>query len=96
MIKVGDVVNGYTVLAIAARRLDINTVVDIVASGLVILARHGEDGEYVTARMARDLDTSWCWGNYFGATRQAEAWADFIDRVDTVVDTRMLPPSTVQ
>jgi hypothetical protein len=83
VINVGSVVNGYTVLAVAAERHNVErALTDVPAVGLVILARRetGYGDEYVTARMAPDRDNQWMWGHYFHS-RPRDAWGDFAERV---------------
>ena len=82
MITVGSHVNGCTVLAVARRLRDMPS---DELEGVVVLVQRDSDGEYITARMSPDVDTSWYWGNYLGTGTDGVgallAWRDFAARV---------------
>lgn len=95
MITVGHIMNGrWVVLAVAARRGELDTVEgdrNAVAHDLVLLAVAADDGEYVTARGHSDRDRSWYWGHYFPPSEAAEAWRDYIDRLEVLTERVSAP-----
>lgn len=72
MLKIGDKVNGYTIIATARKELDNE-------QDYVILGQKGED--HVTARMHDQSDKEWYWGHYFHYAPIDKVWDDFIHRV---------------
>jgi hypothetical protein len=74
MVQIGQTVNGYTIVAIAGRSLELHE--------LVILGE--SDANYVTARMDPNNDEEWYWGHYHYKGRdhaKLNAWADFYERM---------------
>ena len=93
MITVGDMINGFQVVAVAARHGNVmRAKADPAALGIVVLAQRymlaSGNMEYVTARMAADSEREWFHGNYFhGASYASDAWEDFIARTGGIHST---------
>jgi hypothetical protein len=70
MLHIGQLVNNYVILTIVQSPHDEEEV--------FILGK--SDNGYVTARMSKDVDTSWYWGEYYTNITYRVAWNNFSNR----------------
>lgn len=77
MVQIGQMVNSFTIVAIAYREAN-----SANSHNWVILGE--SDKEYVTAQMDPDHPEEWYWGHYIPKVRDSalpDAWDDFTSRV---------------